>query len=69
MKTKLIVIIIVGIIVSGIFGTLFYLDQPKTPWDCRMKHGKVKEAIQDCLDRLQITKPKTLEIFHNNQPV
>lgn len=54
MKTKFLAIIIIGIMVVGTVGVLMYLDQPKTPWDCRMKYGKVKQDIQDCLDGLHI---------------
>lgn len=54
MKTKFLAMVIIGIIVAGTVGVLTYLEQPKTPWDCRMKYGKVKQDIQDCLDGLHI---------------
>ena len=53
MKTKLLLTIIISAIVfSSAIGYLIYLDTPKTPWDCRMKYGKVQQDIQNCLDNL-----------------
>ena len=54
MKTSLLIIIIVGMILTSsiLAAYLIYLDEPKTPWDCRMKYGKVKQDIQNCLDRI-----------------
>ena len=50
MKTKFLAAVITTGILSAILGSYLYLDQPKTPWDCRQKYGKVAEDIQNCLD-------------------
>jgi len=66
MNAKILIIVIIGIVVSSAFTVfLIYLDEPKTPWDCRMKYGKVKQDIQNCIDQINSKEP---EFAHNNIP-
>lgn len=54
--------IIIGIVLSSAFvAYLIYLDEPKTPWDCRMKYGKVKQDIQNCIDRINNEQQKFIQ--------
>ncbi len=64
MKNSILVIAIVGIAFSFILAAyLTYPDDPKTPWECRMEYGKVKQDIQNCLDQINNEKQK---FFQNN---
>ena len=50
MKIRFLASVIAIGMVSIMVSSYMYFDQPKTPWDCREKHGKVAEDIQNCLD-------------------
>ena len=50
MKTSFPVFLVVIVATSVAIGGFLYLDDPKTPWDCRQKYGKVAEDVQNCLD-------------------
>ena len=52
MKTRLLISIVAGLVLSTGIGYWLYLDAPKTSWDCRMKHGKVQQAIEECMDKI-----------------